>query len=229
MKTQPSLSLLCWNIQKRSLTTQFQYSFELLLKHYPCSLVLLQEAHLLTPHLPPYFQNFSHALCCNFSHFDHCFGVLTLSRFPILSSIPYLSGTKEFGIATRKGAILSRHSLPNGETLSVLNLHAINFVPHKLFVEELKRISLWLERVEEKRLIVAGDFNTWSSKRQKSLIDMMERFGLHRALPKNEKMIKSVLGQPLDHVYYRGLTLTDALVIDTPVSDHNPIFTKFLV
>jgi endonuclease/exonuclease/phosphatase (EEP) superfamily protein YafD len=58
---------------------------------------------------------------------------------------------------------------------------------------------------------------------------MMERFGLHRALPKNEKMIKSVLGQPLDHVYYRGLTLTDALVIDTPVSDHNPIFTKFLV
>ncbi|WP_300366426.1 endonuclease/exonuclease/phosphatase family protein [Hydrogenimonas sp.] len=223
------LSLLCWNIQKRSLTPTFRHVFERLLEHHSCDLIALQEIRLPHGHMPIHFQHFSHALSCNIMRDSHCFGVMTLSRLPLLASHSYLSKAKEVGVATRKSAVLTQHRLPDGRTLSLLNLHVINFVPYALFAKELHRIGTFLSKAEQDHLIIAGDFNTWNPKRQTRLQAMMEEFGLEKVVPDNEKKIKSILGEPLDHIYCRGMDVKHALVIDTPVSDHNPIVATFTV
>jgi len=220
-------SLLCWNIQKRSLTPRFQYVFEQLLESYRSDIVALQEVRLSHGHIPSPFKAFTHALSCNIVRNRHCCGVMTLSRFPLIDSTPYLSKTKEIGIATRKSALLTRHRLPDGAPLSLLNLHAINFVPYGLFAKEIERIAGLIAGVEDEALIVAGDFNTWSGKRQKRLNEVMAGFGLQKVRLENEKSIKSILGSPLDHIYCRSLRTKHAHVVDTPVSDHNPIAAEF--
>ncbi len=198
-----------------------------LLKLYPSDLIALQEVKIANTGIPNHFQHFSHALSCNFTSNRHHFGVMTLSRFPFMTHTVFTTKVREAGIATKKSALLSRHLLQNGEKLALLNLHAINFVPHRLFVKELDRITKLIESTEEERFIVAGDFNTWSKKRQESIKKITEASGLVRLLPDNENEIKSILGMPLDHIYYRGLEPASALVIDTPVSDHNPIYVRF--
>ena len=224
------ISLLCWNIQKRSMTKKFQHVFENLLERHPSHIVAIQEVRLPHQgHMPHLFKAFSHALSCNIVRNRECFGVMTLSRYPLLASEPYLSQMKEIGFATRKSAVLTKHLLPNGKTLALLNVHAINFVPYRLFERELERLSLLLAKSEERYLIVAGDFNTWSEKRQRLLCRLMRMHRLKKAKLQNASDIKSILGKPLDHIYYRGLRLEHALVIDTPVSDHNPIHALFSV
>ncbi|WP_457592854.1 endonuclease/exonuclease/phosphatase family protein [Hydrogenimonas sp.] len=222
-----TFGFFCWNIQKRSLSTEFQREFLHLLKLYPSSLIALQEVKISESCIPGHFQNFFHALSCNFVRNRHRFGVMTLSSLEFTVHTHFTTHVREAGIATKKSALLTRHTLDNGSTLALLNLHAINFVPHRLFVRELTRITELIGSVEESSLIVAGDFNTWSQKRQKSLEEMTRRFGLKRVVPENEKDIKSILGRPLDHIYYRGLKPESAQVIDTPVSDHNPIYARF--
>jgi len=223
------LSILCWNIQKRSLTPAFRHVFEHLLEAYGAHIVAIQEVRLPHGHMPACFKPFSHALSCNIVRSRECYGVMTLSRYPLLTARPYLSKTREVGVATRKSAVLTIHHLPDGERLAVLNVHAINFVPYTLFERELERLAGLLSEVGEKRLIVAGDFNTWNGKRQGLLEHAMRDFGLEKAEPENGKTIKSILGKPLDHIYYRGLRLERATVVDTPVSDHNPIHALFSV
>ncbi|WP_456404119.1 endonuclease/exonuclease/phosphatase family protein [Hydrogenimonas sp.] len=220
---------LCWNIQKRSLAEEFRREFLHLLKHYPSDIIALQEVKIPETGAPGHFQPFSRALSCNFVRNRHHFGVMTLSKLPLTTHSPFTTKVREAVIATKKSALLSRHTLPGGETLALLNLHAINFVPHRLFVRELTRISEWIGSIEERYALVAGDFNTWSRKRQISLDGVMREHGLERLMPENEKSIKSILGMPLDHIYYRGLTPLAASVIDTPISDHNPIYARFSV
>ncbi|OQX72401.1 MAG: hypothetical protein B6D59_08590 [Campylobacteraceae bacterium 4484_4] len=113
------ISLLCWNIQKRSMTKKFQHVFENLLERHPSHIVAIQEVRLPHHgHMPHFFKAFSHALSCNIVRNRECFGVMTLSRYPLLASEPYLSQMKEIGFATRKSAVLTKHLLPNGKTLA---------------------------------------------------------------------------------------------------------------
>jgi endonuclease/exonuclease/phosphatase (EEP) superfamily protein YafD len=42
--------------------------------------------------------------------------------------------------------------------------------------------------------------------------------------------VKAVFSKPIDHIFYRGVTLIKAEAIDTKkVSDHNPIYATFKV
>ncbi|BBG66713.1 hypothetical protein NNO_2010 [Hydrogenimonas sp.] len=218
---------LCWNIQKRSLSAEFQHTFSHLLKNYRCDLIALQEVKVAHAGLPGHFQDYHTALSCNFERNGHRFGVMTLSRLPIAQKTLFTTKVREAGIATRKSALLSRHTLHNGKRVALLNLHAINFVPYRLFAKELNRIRELIESVEEESFIVAGDFNTWSAKRQRLLEKVTEKSNLVRLIPENSKDIKSILGRPLDHIYYRGLKALSSIVIDTTVSDHNPIYARF--
>jgi len=77
-------------------------------------------------------------------------------------------------------------------------------------------------------MIVTGDFNTWSKKRIEHLDHSARTIGLEPARFTNSHHIKQRFSKPLDHLYYRGLELTEAEVIDTgKVSDHNPIVATF--
>ena len=40
-------------------------------------------------------------------------------------------------------------------------------------------------------------------------------------------LARKVFGHTVDRVYYRGLTLEEALVIEVTSSDHNPLLVRF--
>ncbi|WP_353661444.1 endonuclease/exonuclease/phosphatase family protein [Hydrogenimonas sp. SS33] len=221
------LSLLCWNVQKRTLSARFRHILADLDRHYPTDLWMLQEVRLRQGRPFPFPDHLERAQSCNIRGLQNCFGVATLSRFPIEKAESYLSDARELGFATRKSALLTAHRLPDGTTLQTLNVHAINFVPYRLFEKEMDRLEKLLEKMSSGRLVVGGDFNTWSPRRQKRLREMMGHYGLAKAEPREEHLVKSFLGRPLDQLFYRGLTFLDAVAIDISLSDHNPIHFRF--
>lgn len=52
-------------------------------------------------------------------------------------------------------------------------------------------------------MILAGDFNSWRQARLDIVEAMTGRLALHEVKLGNDQRIK-ILGQPLDHMYYRG-------------------------
>ncbi|WP_456451920.1 endonuclease/exonuclease/phosphatase family protein [Hydrogenimonas sp.] len=222
-----SFCLLCWNIQKKSADPRFARAFEELWLRYRFEIAALQEAALPEGgHLPLPFEGFEAAASCNLRLPRRRYGVLTLSKAPMRACHPYLSGVREAGFATRKSALLTHHDI-GGEAVALLNLHALNFVPYRLFAQELERLASFLAPLQSDRLVVAGDFNTWSRKRQGVLEEMMGVFDLERVAPSGAGHLKAVLGKPLDHVYVRGLAVVRAEAVPTAVSDHNPIVATF--
>ena len=225
-KRRHEFAVLCWNVQKRTLTARFQHAFAELAERFPADIWLLQEMRMDHGRIPPGFGHLHHARSCNIHRRRLCYGVATFSTLPIETSLPYLSRVRELGVATRKSALLTLHRLGEGR-VAVLNLHVVNFVPYRLFEEELERLCQLLHRHAKVPFVVAGDFNTWSPKRQKRLAEVMAREGMRRAEPEDARQVKRVLGGPLDHVYYRSLELLEARAVAVPVSDHNPIWAKF--
>jgi endonuclease/exonuclease/phosphatase (EEP) superfamily protein YafD len=222
-----SFTLLCWNVQKKSGGERFRRIFEELWLRYRFDVAALQEARVAEGgRLPLPFDGFGSAASCNLRLPGRRFGVATLSRLPMPDSHRYLSLVREAGVATRKSALLTVHDI-GGERVTLLNIHAVNFVPYRLFAKELARIADFLSPLQSDRLVVAGDFNTWSAKRQSALERMMGSFGLRRVEPGNARHVKRVLGEPLDHVYARGLRVAYAEALDVPLSDHNPIVVRF--
>jgi endonuclease/exonuclease/phosphatase (EEP) superfamily protein YafD len=75
-------------------------------------------------------------------------------------------------------------------------------------------------------IILGGDFNTWSRQRLELLYQLTRNINL---LPVNFNLDlrKTFLGRPLDFIFYRDLTLTNASIMQTVASDHNPLFVTF--
>jgi endonuclease/exonuclease/phosphatase (EEP) superfamily protein YafD len=75
-------------------------------------------------------------------------------------------------------------------------------------------------------MILSGDFNTWSEARLAIIEELSGRLGLEPADFKTDLATK-IFGRVVDHVYYRGLTLEEAEVIEVTSSDHNPLWIRF--
>jgi endonuclease/exonuclease/phosphatase (EEP) superfamily protein YafD len=158
---------------------------------------------------------------------QNIFGVLTATKSAFREMHRSLSTKKELGFMSHKSFLLSRHTLANNKELTILNLHAINFVSSKTFAYELENIEKILLEIDGP-LIVAGDFNTWSKKRHKLLENFQLELGLKKLQINDEKHIKQIFWQRLDHIYYRELKPLQALALDTKnISDHNPIYAEF--
>jgi len=199
-----------------------------ILQAYPAQIITLQEAKRRNGVMCRLKEFTFSNMSCNIRAPFGDFGVATLSTYPGETISLYRSGVREAGFATRKSALLTRHTLPGGETLYLLNLHAINFVRQKFFAKEVAAIVEMLEKVSDApHLIVAGDFNTWSAKRMDLLDRAMARLGLSRADLRAPHLVKSIGRRLLDHIYYKGLILEYATAIDAPISDHNPLYATF--
>ncbi|SIN68572.1 Uncharacterized conserved protein YafD, endonuclease/exonuclease/phosphatase (EEP) superfamily [Sulfurivirga caldicuralii] len=154
------------------------------------------------------------------------FGVWTGSRYRMKPLQQVLTRRRELRLLTRKAALLSTHPLANGETLWVLNVHMLLSRSHRIFEEELSRLLLALQ-AHAGPLIVAGDFNTWSRRRLATLQWRMAALDLTHASPHGMQHLKAHRGRVLDHLFYRGLVLTEACVLPTDCSDHAPIVAHF--
>ena len=224
-----TFSLLVWNIHKENQQHHFIQTLDTLLLDYPSDFLLFQEVK--HPKKRQYaLKEYSYALASNIETSKNIFGVTTAAKVAFESVQTSISSTREMGgIATHKSLLITEHRLSNGQNIYIVNLHAINFVSLKSFTLELAKISKVLSSYEGS-MIIGGDFNNWSKRRVTALEHFQKSLGLQKAEIQEAHHVKAVFSKPLDHIFYRGLTLIKAKAIDTKsVSDHNPIYARFKV
>ncbi|MCO4321408.1 endonuclease/exonuclease/phosphatase family protein [Aliidiomarina quisquiliarum] len=220
--------VLCWNTQKLTETVAFQVELARVLSQFPSLFLLFQEAKLALQ-TDVHFPKWSYAVAPNMQTNKAFYGVLTASQFAFTDAQARLTLKREGIFATFKSYMLSYHPLSNGQTLLVVNVHAINFVSANYFLMEIELLKAELLD-HNGPLIVAGDFNVWSRQRRLYLRQFCRSVGLRQAYMQDAQHIKAYRQHPLDFIFYRDLWLKEATAIDTTtVSDHNPIYARFAV
>jgi endonuclease/exonuclease/phosphatase (EEP) superfamily protein YafD len=128
-----------------------------------------------------------------------------------------------------KAAVIARYRIEGtAATLAVANVHSINFVLGLSgYREQLEAIARELAG-HQGPVIVAGDFNTWSTARQAVVDDVMRQMGL-AAVPLSTDTRTRFLGRQFDHIFVRGLAVVHAEAPQVRSSDHNPVLATLRV
>lgn len=217
------INLLVWNIYKQNRDT-----WRSRLDQYAQGkqLVLLQEASM-TPQLKEWIskgQWFGSQVDA-FKAFDTTAGVLNLSLDSPSKACAYTE--LEPWLRLPKSALYALYPLSNGQQLAVVNIHAVNFT---YGTEEYHRqLKVLIDELSQHQgpVIVAGDFNSWSEQRLKVMSESLSAVGLKEVNYTSDNRTQFITGLPLDHVFYRGLTLEKAEAPISDASDHNPILVTF--
>ncbi len=219
-------SLLCWNVAKLTLKRHYKEFLNTLIERYKLDVLLLQEVKKSLSHELE-LHDYSYVLSPNIQTQKHVFGVLSAFKSSCLGELSLLTKKRELRCATHKTTLLTHHKTIDGVSLLIVNLHAINFVHNSDFKNELREIYEAI-KTHSGAMIVAGDFNTWNLKRVQYLGEFSDDLGLKKVEFESEKDIKKVFSNSLDHIFYRGLKVTFATVVDSKkISDHNPIIARF--
>lgn len=221
---QGQLRVLSWNIYKQNNAGWDMTLLDILQR---TELSLLQEVSL-----SPSFINWLQQLdwfgqqASAFEVFDKSSGVFNLSKMlpkkvcAIFETEPWLQ--------LPKSALFASYPLSSGDSLWVVNIHAVNFT---VGTEEFEQQLLELEQAVEQHtgpIVFAGDFNTWSEIRLSKVEQVMQTLGLVEVeFSPDDRTKFAITGQPLDHIFYRGLSLKKAEVLTTSASDHQPLWVEF--
>jgi endonuclease/exonuclease/phosphatase (EEP) superfamily protein YafD len=139
-----------------------------------------------------------------------------------------LSTDNEPLVQTPKSTQIAWYSITGGESLLVVNIHALNFVRELDFEKQIKD---FYDEIKEYNgpLLVAGDFNTWSKERKDIVLKYTNRLKL-KEVPFTPGERTMTLGNPLDLVFYRKLKVLKHQVL-TPLSgsDHRALFIKIII
>ncbi|GAB6264365.1 endonuclease/exonuclease/phosphatase family protein [Photobacterium sp. R1] len=188
-------------------------------------IVLLQESSL-TADFHQYLREaqWQVVMANAFSFLDTQAGVMNLSRNPAKTTCAYLA--MEPWLRLPKSALLATFPLSDGTTLTVVNLHGINFAwGIEEYEAQFEALADELEKAKGP-VLLAGDFNTWRQERMDVLARFVELLGLHEVTLEQDLRVR-VLGWPLDHLFYRGMRLEKAEAPVTDASDHHPIIARF--
>lgn len=160
-----------------------------------------------------------------FKYRDAEVGVLTASR--LLPAFACTFRSNEPVINLPKTTMVTLYPLSDtNEFLMVVNIHSLNFpLGTEVYSRQLEKVEKILLQ-HNGPMIFSGDVNTWSNKRMAILKDLSIRLGL-KAVTFNKNYRSQVFGHDIDHIYYRGLTVTDATVVKVDSSDHNPLLVSF--
>nr|WP_216610446.1 endonuclease/exonuclease/phosphatase family protein [Vibrio coralliilyticus] len=217
------INLLVWNIYKQN---RGNWSQELTKYSSEKQLVLLQEASM-TDELKEWMKQqlwFGNQVDA-FKAFERSAGVLNLSK-----SLPKLACAYtelEPWLRLPKSAIYATHPLSDGQVLSVVNIHAVNFT---YGTDEYQRqLGTLVDELSKHQgpIIVAGDFNSWSADRMAVMRSALDTLGVKEVSYRPDHRTQFITGLPLDHVFYRGLTLIKAEAPESDASDHNPLEVMF--
>ncbi|MGD2013899.1 MAG: endonuclease/exonuclease/phosphatase family protein [Desulfobacterales bacterium] len=188
--------------------------------------ILLQEAYLsdeLRNTLSSAKSNWN--LATSVRYYGRESGVLTASE--IAPEVICVHRFDEPLLNTPKTSLFTRFSiLPQQPHLVIVNVHAINFTidaaSYRKYWQELEIIL----EPHNGPLIVAGDFNTWNTERLAIVTMVARRLRLQPVRFEPDRRSR-FFGQIVDHVYYRGLVPSNAVVHEVATSDHNPIQVNF--
>ncbi|PPC75489.1 endonuclease/exonuclease/phosphatase family protein [Pokkaliibacter plantistimulans] len=230
---QQDFGLLCLNTHKNNQRAAFQRFFRAQTHHLPLDIVLFQEAAFSGEDF--FLDQFCYEAAPNLQVKGRYYGVLNASDTRVLDASPLLSFTQEVFIKTHKSALITYYPLPgathdastDSHSLCVANIHAINFKGLKEYQAE---VSLLAEALCHHRgpMIVAGDFNSWSTRRELTLQQFCHALELRPIHFQHPHLIKRFMGHPLDHIFYRGLSLHHASCLSSSrFSDHNMLYAQF--
>ena len=219
------ISLLNWNIYKGQ-RDNWARDFSQLIQRQ--DILVLQEA-LLEKELSQalHKQLFNWSMNTAFYYDDVEAGVLTAAKVRAVRSCGLRAA--EPLIKIPKTMLLSEYALSNGaQNLLVANIHGINFTLGTEAYEQ--QISSLTHAIINHKgpVVVAGDFNTWSDNRMAIVDRMVALLSLKAITYKNHNRL-TIFGNPLDHVFYRGLELIKEESLNVTSSDHNPIRVTFRV
>lgn len=224
----PEINVLVWNILKARRTNWVRDFKELLVDK---QLVLLQEAVLNAPS-DYLFQNdermkwvMARSFRHRTTHVEH--GVKTGCVVAAVDSHFYLSPHAEPVSQTQKILLSTKHRIGEGrDQLLVINMHAINFVGVKKYLNQLDQLTVALAD-HTGPVILAGDFNTWNPARLGHFLQVAETANLSEAFMQRQTRLAH-MNQHLDHVFYRGLSLKSIDSLQQyQSSDHAPIVASF--
>ena len=151
-------------------------------------------------------------------------GVLTLSAAEPLTSCSLVSF--EPWLRSPKATMITEYALTDSDqSLVVVNIHAINFTFGNSEFREQVRNALSVIDEHEGPVLLSGDFNTWHWRQSRILHEMAGDHGL-KGVEYEADHRKRVFGQPLDHIYVRGLRVIDATSFPVDSSDHNPMSAR---
>ncbi len=219
-------NILCWNTAKLTLTKSYKEYLKSITEEEQIDILLLQEVKKqLAEEL--IVCNFSYILSPNIETKKHIFGVLSAFKISCEDELSLLTTKRELSLVTHKVSLITKHKISNDETLLIVNLHAINFVKNSDFYDELQNIKSSVKS-HKGAMIVAGDFNTWNTKRVSFLREFSSELSLKEVTFNDSSKIKKVFTNSLDYILYRDLELINSKVIDSKkISDHNPILASF--
>lgn len=168
------LNVLVWNIYKQN-RDNWQQALDAFSANK--QLLLLQEASLTDE-----FKNWlvdGHWISNQVSAFKALgsgAGVISIAQKEPIRACAYTS--KEPWLRLPKSALYSKYQLSNGETLAVVNIHAINFT---VGTEEYTSQLSVLEKVLKEHkgpILFAGDFNSWSEERLTAMKKALQKANL---------------------------------------------------
>ena len=220
-----TFTLLSWNMNKRTLEKYASNYSKILFNEESVDIIALQEAKAeLDVHT---LYTFPSVMSPNIQTRKNLYGVQTASNHSFKAYQQHLTDTRESFFATRKSALVTLHYFEEGNPLTVINIHAINFVLNRQYKKELSRVVERIKNIEGP-MILCGDFNSWNQKRYETMMAFVKELGLVQVSFDSKKYIKSFNKQPLDYVFYRGLGVESQKVLDiSTVSDHNPLIVRF--
>lgn len=218
-----TLNILVWNIYKQN---NDDWDKSLLEFTQNAQLALLQEvsmtdefkAHIRT-------KNWFGSHVDAFKSFDISSGVLNLSTQAPLLACAHVE--LEPWLRLPKSGIYARYNLSNNKVLAVVNLHSVNFAYGN--EEYTRQMSALVNELSTHSgpIIFAGDFNTWNPSRVVDMQSTLSKLGLVEIKFSPDNRTQFVNGMPLDHVFYKGLTVVKARSPVTQASDHNPLLVSF--
>ena len=219
--TRKTFRLLIWNLHKGQ-DAGWQQALNRLAQGR--DLLLLQEVLNTQELAAQYSSRFPTALYASaFAYLQQQSGVEILSQF---APHFYCAGAKsEPWIRIPKVGAAMSLPLSNGQALLLVNVHLINFEMYPTAYEEQLRTLMQLVSQHQGPLVLSGDFNSWSSYRMAIIRKLITEFGLVEVSFAQDHRLR-FLGNPLDHVFVRGLNVLNATTEPTESSDHAPLLLE---
>lgn len=217
--------LLSWNAFKGK-KKGWETDFSRLSSIY--DLILLQEARIDFSNINPntYSPLFNWVFGESFeleAQRESC-GVLTGSPIQEVKAFNRHAPITEPFLNTPKSTAFSYYDIEGREdTLLIINAHFINFRSHYAFEKQLQQVVKVVDQ-HQGPILFAGDFNTWSKKREQSLLKTLSAHGLYHVDFHNDA--RRFL--TLDYIFQRKLLIKEAhMLYDIKSSDHTPLTLWF--
>ncbi len=224
-----TIRLLVWNIYKAKRANWLE-DFTRLCEEK--DLVLLQEAVINAPSDHYFNTSNRYEWLMASSHQNPQTGVITGVKTGCVAKIQrqlvHRSRSTEPVVNTQKLLLETHYSIAGSDkNLMVVNMHAINFVRVSKYRDQLDQLRQVLAG-HDGPVIMGGDFNTWSQSRLALFREHAQEANLIEAnMTRQSKMMH--LNQHLDHVFYRGVSLSSVEALqDVRSSDHSPIAATFV-